>query len=288
VSAATSHAPPLTDIRSLETRYEVLLLDAYGVLVDGSGPLPGARDLIGRLNAADRPYFVLTNSASHLPETFAGLLVERGVAVPAERVVSAGLLLRPYLEQHGLVGRRCLVLGTPDAFRYVERAGGEAIPPQPGVDAEVVVIADQAGFPLPDALDLTLDLCLRRLDADRTLSLVLCNPDLIYPKGPGQFGITAGALAVVVEAVLADRYPQRVPRFDRLGKPYAPIFEEAARRAGGNVTRRSMVMIGDQVATDVLGARRFGIDSVLVTGGISRPVFPSPELTPTWVLAGLT
>jgi HAD superfamily hydrolase (TIGR01450 family) len=264
-----------------------LLLDAYGVLVDESGPLPGAPELIARLNAAGRAYFVLTNSASHLPEAFAGLLQARGVGVPPERVVSAGLLLQPYLRGRGLIGSRCLVLGTADAFRYVERAGGVPVAPHPAADAAVVVIADQAGFALPDALDLTLDLCIRRLDAGLGVELVLCNPDLIYPKAPGRFGITAGALAVVIEAVLADRYPSLRPRFDRLGKPHGPIFAEAARRAGLSGSPTRMVMIGDQIATDILGARRFGIDSALVTGGVSNPEFASPEQTPTWILAGL-
>lgn len=279
--------PEPTDIRFLEARYPVLLLDAYGVLVDESGPLPGAPAFIERLNETGKPYFVLTNSASHLPETFAALLQARGLPVPAGRVVSAGLLLQPYLQRRGLTGRRCLVLGTADPFRYVERAGGMPVAPHPAADAEVVVVADQAGCPLPEALDLTVDLCVRRLDAGLALHLVLCNPDLIYPKAPGRFGITAGALGLVLEAVLAQRYGSAAPRCERLGKPYSPIFEEAARRAGLSQPRGHMVMVGDQLATDVLGARRFGIDSALVTGGVSNPVFASPELTPTWLLAGL-
>jgi HAD superfamily hydrolase (TIGR01450 family) len=275
--------PQVTDIRTLEARYRVLLLDAYGVLVDESGPLPGARALVERLNRSRKPYYLLTNSASHLPETFAGLLASRGVPVPVERVLSAGLLLRGYLERRGLVGQRCLVLGTEDAFRYVEAAGGVPIAPDATADAAVVVVADQVGFPLPEGLDLVVSLCLRRLAAGEPLHLVLCNPDLIYPKSPGQYGITAGALAVVIEAVLAERFPLDPPRFDRLGKPYTALFEEAARRAG----TLNMVMVGDQLATDVLGARRFGIDSAFLATGPAQPTYPAPELTPTWLLPTL-
>jgi len=275
--------PPVVDIRGLEARYSALLLDAYGVLVDEAGPLPGAPALVERLNRTGKPYLVLTNSASHLPEAMAAMLGRRGVPVPSERVVTAGVLLAPYLATSGLTGSRCLVLGTADAFRYVERAGGLPIEPHPAADAEVVVIADQAGFPLPEALDVAVTLCLRRLDAGLGLHLVLCNPDLLYPKGPGQFGITAGALAAVIEAVLAERYPGADHRFVRLGKPYAPIFEEAARRAG----TRDLVMVGDQLATDILGARRFGIDSALVASGLAPRAYPSADLTPTWLLPGL-
>ena len=276
-------SPELTDVRTLEARYPALLLDAYGVLVDEAGPLPGARALVERLNRTGKPYFILTNSASHLPETMAAMLGRRGVPVPGERIVSAGLLLTPYLAAQGLIGSRCLVLGTPDAFRYVELAGGVPVEPHPTADAEVLVIADQAGFALPEALDVAVTLCLRRLDAGLPLHRVLCNPDLLYPKAPGQFGITAGALAAVIEAVLAERYPAADHRFVRLGKPYTPIFEEAARRAG----TRDLIMVGDQLATDILGARRFGIDSALVASGLAPRSYPSPDLTPTWFLPGL-
>ncbi len=279
----TLSPPTPTDVRALQARYSGLLLDAYGVLVDESGSLPGAAGLVERLNRQGTPYFVLTNSASHLPETMAEMLGQRGVPVPPERIVSAGSLLGPHLAARGLTGQRCFVLGTPDAFRYAERAGGVPVEPGPSADAEVLLIADQAGFPLPEGLDYAVTLCLRRLDAGLPLHLVLCNPDLLYPKAPGQFGITAGALAAVIEAVLTERYPGAGHRFARLGKPYAPIFEEAARRAG----TRDLVMIGDQLATDILGAHRFGIDSALVTSGLAPPTYPNPEMTPTWRLPGL-
>jgi hypothetical protein len=55
------------DVESLLRRYEVVLLDAYGVLVHSGGALPGAAHLIDTLNAAGKPYYVLTHDASKLP-----------------------------------------------------------------------------------------------------------------------------------------------------------------------------------------------------------------------------
>ena len=65
-------------------------------------------------------------------------------------------------------------------------------------------------------------LMLRRMDAGRPLHLILCNPDLIYPVGPGQFGFTAGGLAAMLEAVLRERYPSEAKGFIRSGKPHRP------------------------------------------------------------------
>ena len=55
-------------IDELVERYSALLFDAYGVLSYTVGALPGAVDLIDRLNGMGKPYYVLTNDSSALPE----------------------------------------------------------------------------------------------------------------------------------------------------------------------------------------------------------------------------
>ena len=84
--------------------------------------------------------------------------------------------------------------------------------------------------------------------------------------------------------MLRERYPDRQLGFVRLGKPYGPIFEEAARRAG----TCDMILSGYQLHTDILGARRFGIDSALIMSGLARDSTGWPEDTmPTYVLESL-
>ncbi len=267
-------------------RYTVVLLDAYGVLVDKAGPLPGAVELIDHLNATDKRYFVLTNSASRLPATMSRDFHARGLAIPVQRIISSGVLLGTYFGANDLVGRDCVVLGTRESISYVHEAGGRTVDVRQAEEAAAVILADQAGFALIDTLDETLSLILRRIDRDDPLHLVLCNPDLIYPRAPGHYGFTAGALAAMMEAVLRQRYPGHNVSFTRLGKPYAPIFQEAVRRSGS----QNMLMIGDQLATDVQGAQRFGIDSALVTTGLAR-IEDAPwtaDIFPTYLLASLS
>ena len=278
------HVPPQTIAAAeLIARYDALLLDALGVLVDGSGPLPGAIDFIETLNRRGKPYFVLTNSASQLASTKAAAFRAKGLPIADDRIISSGMLLAPYFRRHGLAGSRTAVLGPADAITFVQQAGGEPLPPESADDAEVVVIADQKGFPLLEGLDNVLSIILRRLDRGDPIHLLLCNPDIIYPSGPASFGYTAGALAKMFDAVLAQRYPERDVRFTPLGKPHRPIFDEAIRQAGtGNV-----VMVGDQPATDILGANRAGIDSALVQSGLSRSGAPGSGPAPTWLLRSL-
>ncbi len=262
--------------------YDGFLLDAYGVLVDKTGALPGADAFLKRVVNAGKPYLVLTNSASRLPETLAREFSAAGVEVPAARILTSGLLLEDYFRERRLEGADCLVLGPADSARYVRRAGGRVV--SAGADAEVVVIADQQGFPCLELMDHALSLILRRLDAGRPMHPLLCNPDLIYPVAPGRYGFTAGGLAAMLEAVMRERYPGMSQPMVALGKPHRPMFDAARRRLGG----ARLVMIGDQMATDILGANRCGIDSALVHTGLSRGMGAGAvEIRATWHLSSL-
>jgi ribonucleotide monophosphatase NagD (HAD superfamily) len=51
-----------------------------------------------------------------------------------------------------------------------------------------------------------------------------------------------------------------------IGKPFAPIFEEALSMHKG-IKKDRVIMIGDTVTTDIFGAASIGIHSGLVTTG---------------------
>ena len=50
-----------------------------------------------------------------------------------------------------------------------------------------------------------------------------------------------------------------------------------------------MILFGDQPRTDILGARRFGIDCALVLSGLAREASASwpDDMAPTYVLESL-
>ncbi|HKJ07472.1 MAG TPA: HAD-IA family hydrolase [Gammaproteobacteria bacterium] len=272
---------PRITFEQLAARYPVLLLDAYGVLVHATGVLPHAVERIAYLNRTGKPYFLLTNDASRLPAAAARRYRRLGLDIPAERIISSGELLGPYFAAHGLRGKACAVLGPPDSVRFVESAGGRPVPADSPF--EVLVIGDETGYPFLETLDAALSTLFRQLDGGARVQLLVPNPDLIFPKSENAFGMAAGSIALMVEAALQLRYPHRPElRFARLGKPHRAIFEEAARRAGTS----DMVMIGDQLETDIRGAAGFGIDSVLVTGGVAgQSVSTTPsECQPTYLL----
>lgn len=274
---------PKTTIKKLIECYEVILFDSFGVLASSHAVLPGAVELIAELNRTGKTYFVLTNDASALPQSRSRNYARLNLDIAPERIITSGSLLRGYFAEEGLQGLRCVTLGPADSMRYVEDAGGEVVPVGAAFDA--VLIGDQSGFPFLETMDRVMSELFTKLDRGDSVRLILPNPDLIYPDGDG-FGFASGSLALLIETALTLRYPGRDDlRFVRLGKPHGAIFAEALRRSG----TRNMVMIGDQLETDIKGANDFRLDSVLVSTGIAVNDLASvPEgMRPTFTMGSL-
>lgn len=279
-------APRPTTLAELLAAYDGLLLDAYGVLVDGSGALPGAAALIGELNRRGTPYAVVTNDASRSQATYERKFARLGLAIAGHRVISAGSLLPGYFRTKGLAGARTCVLGTPDSVAFVVEGGGVPVEVAPGMEIDALAVCDDAGTPFLDGIELALSAVVRAVDAGRTPALVVPNPDLVYPKDARELGFTAGAMALVIEAALARRFPHDRFTFDRLGKPEPHLFVQAAKLLGLAPDR--LLMIGDQLETDVAGARAAGCDAALLAG-VSRwrqehASDAANAVAPTWLL----
>ncbi|HEX3762627.1 MAG TPA: HAD hydrolase-like protein [Kofleriaceae bacterium] len=274
-------SPQPTTIAELLDRYDGLLLDAYGVLVDSRGLLPGTAGLLAELDRRGTPFAIVTNDASRSPVTYAARFARHGIPLAPERIVTSGSLLPGYFRDRGLAGARTCVLGTPDSFAYVRDGGGVPVALERGMAIDALAVCDDAGTPFVEGIELAFSAVGRAIDAGRHPALVLPNPDLIYPKGDAEFGFTAGAMALLIEAGLARRFPGSGLAFDRLGKPGPQLFAEARRRVGGNV-----VMIGDQLETDIAGACAAGIDAALLAG-VSRWTATSPPsgIAPRYLLA---
>ena len=252
---------PRVTLDDLIDRYSVILFDAYGVLAGSKSVVPGAPEAIDRLNDLSKPYYVLTNDASALPETTATRYARMGLSIDVDRIITSGSLLTRHFQESGLTGSRCVVLGTDDSVSYVDAAGGDVVSYVQEFDT--LVLGDQSWPHFLETANGVLTALFNKIDEGRGVSLILPNPDLIYPDGDG-FGFASGTAAMMFESALALRYPGRSDlRFTRLGKPHAAMFEEALRRSG----TMDMVMIGDTPETDIRGANAFGITSVLVETG---------------------
>ncbi len=63
------------------------------------------------------------------------------------------------------------------------------------------------------------------------------------------------------------------------GKPYPSVYDSCLALLG-IAERQRILAIGDSLRTDIAGAARAGIDSLLIAGGIHAAEFTTAEGTP--------
>jgi HAD superfamily hydrolase (TIGR01459 family) len=270
----------------LIARYDAFFLDAYGVLVRSDGALPGAAAFLDRLRAAGRGFLILSNDASRSVET--SWQRYRGFGLPIERdqIITSGMLLRDHYAAMGLAGAPTIVLGTRDSEQYVRDAGGQPVAADDEA-AAVIVVADDDGYDFLETVNQVVTVLFHRLDQGLRTHLVLPNPDLLFPRGAGAYGVTSGAIAVMLEGVLRLRDPGDSLRFVPLGKPHPPIYAAGLARSSMQDKRR-ILMVGDQLVTDIRGAADFGLDSLFVESGVGRLSDAAVHgVHPTFIAAGV-
>jgi HAD superfamily hydrolase (TIGR01450 family) len=264
-----NRSPVIVSTDFLVEHYDAIVFDSYGVLVDGIDPLPGAVEFTGRLSELRKPWLLATNDASRLTDHRVEAMREQGFEITADQVISAGSLLGRYFQERGIVGTQCIATGYGDAVEFVRLAGCTPVPltSHDGV-ATSLALAGVTGYDWAEATTRVLSLIIRRMDAGTPLHLVVPNPDVLYPDGADRFSIGPGGLAEMLEAAASRCFgDDEAVKFTRLGKPYAPMFDAIKARLG---RYGKVVFVGDQLHTDIAGANRAGLDSVLIGTGITR------------------
>ncbi len=277
-----NHTPRKISRDFILENYDVVLLDAFGVLMDIQGALPGAVEFIDDLNASEKPYFIVSNSTLYNAEQNQANYLRRGLKIPSEKILTSGVLLPKWLQAQGYAGQRFVVLG-PELTKDLVRSGGVIVTDDNADDVDGIILGHQSGFDFVSGIDHAITLVFRSLEKGKQLPVILPNPDLIYPQDHDRYGITAGSLGLLLTEAVKLRFPEVDFQILSLGKPFTPLFEEA--RARVPVGSR-MIMVGDQLHTDIQGARDACIDSVLIGTGITKlaTAHYSSGLVPTYVM----
>lgn len=260
------------------------MLDSSGVLVDGQSALEGAAEFLALLEERQVPWLVVTNDASRQPDEAARRYQRQGLPIAREQILSSGMMIVPYLQAKGLEGVPVCVLGPKGTRQYAKDAGFELV--EPGDDrARALIIGSIQGYDFIDAVRKSLSMLVRAFNQRRPVELVCANPDYIFPSAPNEVGFTAGAVAALFEESLKPRFPGRPIEFARIGKPGTMLFDRAKELLPG----KKLLMIGDQLHTDILGARAAGIDSVLITKDVVDlgAAIEHMDLVPTYIMPSL-
>jgi HAD superfamily hydrolase (TIGR01450 family) len=238
-----------------------LLIDMDGVLFHGDRALPGAREFLDRVTGS--PYLFLTNNPTRLPTEVSAQLARLGLGRHSpERVLTSGQAAAAWLAREH-PGFRYYAVGA-DGLDRVLATVGTADPE----NADVVVVGEGPGLDY-ESLAIGINLVLKR-----GARLVVTNPDTtVDADRDGAHWVLPGGGALVAPFAVATGCEPVV-----IGKPEPLLYELAADRLGVPVHR--CVMLGDRPDTDIAGAARLGMKTVLVRTGRFPPGTPWPEGLP--------
>ena len=237
---------PTTDARPPRRR-ECYLMDMDGVLVHEDEVIPGAVELIERLEATGHRYMVLTNNSLYTRRDLAARLARMGLPVSAEHIWTSALATAKFLSEQR-PGGSAFVIGDTGLTTALHEAGYT----QTSVDPDYVVLGETRTYSFERVAQAVALV-------DRGARFIATNPDATGPSPSGPIP-AAGSLAALISAATGVQ-----PYF--VGKPN-PLMMRSAMRAI-DAHSESTVMIGDRMDTDVVAGLESGLETVLVLTGIS-------------------
>lgn len=251
-----------TSFEEVSESYLVVFFDAFGVLKRSSGVIDGVPDLLRRLRARGKDLYLVTNDSSKSPAAMARSYGsdDGGALIPAGRIISSGLLATDFLLAKVRSGN-VAYLGKPASAYYVEVAGLTPIPIAECTvedDPRALVLLDDEGFDWFHDINRAVNLV-----RQTNVPVIVANNDVTYPVSDSDVGIAVGSLANMMETIVGKT-------FIRFGKPDPLMFSYAFERALSRrprLTKRDVLMVGDTLSTDILGANKFGLDTVLTLTG---------------------
>lgn len=231
------------------------ILDMEGVLHVGWQALPGSPEAVERLRTAGIELAILTNTTGTTRGAIAGRLHEMGIAVPAERIVTAASATAAHVRAAFEGGAVCL-LGERGGAGEFEGARMVDTP----AEADVLVLSGPDDSLTPRLLN----------DAFRALRagvpLVAMQRNRWWPTADGP-AMDAGGYVAALE------YAADV-RAEVVGKPSPEIYRTALDACGAGAGEAFMV--GDDLVSDLRPAAALGIATCLVRTGKGGTFRPDP------------
>jgi phospholysine phosphohistidine inorganic pyrophosphate phosphatase len=228
-----------------------VLSDITGVLYESSTvgdgtAITGSVEAVARLLAAGIPVRFVTNESQGTRERLTAKLHRLGFSMPESSILPpalamVGILTRESLRPHLLVHERVL-------------------PEFAGISTE-----DPNCVVLGDAVD-----AFSYENMNTAFRILASNPDCkLFSLGKGKYYKEDGELTLDVGPYTAALEFATDKSAIVCGKPSATFFEAAVEQLG--VDKEHVVMIGDDIVSDVGGAQEAGIRGVLVRSGKYRP-----------------
>ena len=257
-----------------------LIIDMDGVLWHGTQAMPGLVEFFQALNELDIRYILATNNASLTPAQYVTKLASMGVTVTQKQILTSGMATALYLsERVNPKETRVFVVGEDGATQPLLELGftltglyevdNSDKPEQKGAD---IVVCGK------DETLTWAKLATASLNIRAGASFIGTNADTTLPT---EHGITHGNGAILAALEVATGVSPTI-----IGKPEPIIYQQALALLG--ISPDETIALGDRLETDILGAVRTGIRSIMVLTGISSEAdLQDSAYQPTWVMADI-
>ncbi len=261
------------------TNIRALIIDMDGVLWHGEQPLPGLTEFFQLLREKNLRFILATNNAGMTQNEYVAKLARMGVTVTQNEILTSSMATALYLSQHhNPATTRVFVIGAEGAKKPLLDKGFTLTdlyeintPQTPHLGADVVVCGLDKAITWDKLATATLNI---RAGA----KFIGTNADVTLPT---ERGITQGNGAILAAIQAATDVAPIV-----IGKPEPIMYQQAITLL--DVDAADVIAIGDRLNTDILGAVRTGIRSLLVLTGISTEAeLDSLDYRPTWIMADI-
>ena len=262
------------------TNIRALIIDMDGVLWHGQNAIPGLVEFFQALEELKISFILATNNASSTPDQYVKKLTEMGVSVNKNQILTSGIATALYLsEKVNPANTRVFVVGEEGAKQPLIDQGF-TLTALYEVNKDSDIVKKGADF-VVCGKDHTLTwdkLATATLNIRAGAQFIGTNGDTTLPT---ELGITHGNGAILAALEVATGVKPTI-----IGKPEPIMYQQALALLNAEPT--ATVAIGDRLDTDILGAVRTGIRSVMVLTGVStQDDLKDSDFQPTWVMSDI-
>lgn len=240
------------------------LIDLDGVLYVGERAMDGAQQVIELLKEKEYRFRFVSNTTRKCRKTISEQLMRLGFDIPESSIFTPPLAAIAHMNAAGK--HRCMLLTTGDVHKDFEQACDLSL----GTGrVDYVVIGDAGEMMTYENLNAAFRAVIEGAE------IIALEKDRYWMASDGLM-LSAGPFVAALEFATG-----KVATV--MGKPSRAFFETALKDMDMHPDQTAM--IGDDIITDIAGARKAGMKAILVrTGKYRKEAVEGAPIQPTWII----
>ncbi len=230
-----------------------VILDMDGVLWKEDQPLGDLPAAFSMIEKQGWQVMVMTNNSTRTPDHYLERLRNFGVKIQPGKVINSSEVTAHYLHGRFPEGGPVFMVGEEGLHIALEQKGFRPFQSKQSKAKPVAVVAGMDR----KLTYLKIETAARYIREGSPF--IGTNPDKTYPTPEG-LSPGAGVVLAAVEAASG-----QAPMI--MGKPHRRMYQTALEHMGCPAAQ--VLMVGDRLETDIMGAQKMGCKSGLVLSGIS-------------------